>query len=217
MMNDKIQKTINEWLEGPYDNETKEQIKKLAKEDPQALFDSFSETLAFGTGGMRGVMGPGINRMNIYTVQAASQGLANYLLSLPEVNKRIFISYDSRNFSKEFAFAAASVFAANGIKVFITKNLRPTPFVSFGCRYLKCGAAVMITASHNPPEYNGYKVYFEDGAQVVAPHDRAIIREVEKITSRDMVKQDKESDLICPIGVEIDQAYFKGCFLTSSQ
>ena len=208
-MNDKIKKTITDWLEGPYDKDTKKQIKLLQKDDEKELEEAFSKNLVFGTGGMRGVMGPGINRMNIYTVQSASQGLANYLLSKPEVNKRIFISYDSRNFSKEFATAAASVFAANGIKAFITSELRPTPFVSFSCRYLKCGAAVMITASHNPPEYNGYKVYFEDGAQIVAPHDTAIIKEVEKITSIDMVKKDSGSELICPIGSEIDQAYFK--------
>jgi len=177
---------------------------------PQQLEDAFSENLKFGTGGMRGIMGIGTNRMNLYTIQMATQGLANYLLkNPPSTDKhRVFISYDSRNNSKEFATEAARVLAGNGIGVFLTSELRPTPYVSFGVREKKCSAGIMITASHNPKEYNGYKVYWSDGAQVVPPHDKGIVEEVQMVQSFDQIKlAPKNSPLIEIVSPEFDLEY----------
>jgi len=181
---------ISEWLNGPYDDETKATIKKLLIENPKEIIDAFYTTLSFGTGGLRGLMGVGTNRMNSYTVSRATQGLANYLKkeSKADTPLSVFIGYDSRHHSKSFAESAARVLAANGIHVYLCPEIRPTPFVSFGCRYKHCSAAIMVTASHNPKEYNGYKVYWNDGAQVLPPHDVGIIDEVNKITKLEQVK-----------------------------
>ncbi len=199
-----IRSRIDAWLTGPYDDKTKSEIQKLLKENPQALSDAFFKDLSFGTGGMRGIMGVGTNRMNIYTVRKASQGLANYLKNMGSV----FIGYDVRNHSKEFAITTARVLAANGIKVFLTKDICPTPMVSFGCRHFKCKSAVMITASHNPPEYNGYKVYWEDGAQITPPHDQGIIDEVHRVDKVPALAP-KDSPLIQLVGDEFDAIYLE--------
>ena len=174
-----IQSRIDSWLQPPYDRETQQSVSLLIKNDPTTLLDAFGSIISFGTGGMRGIMGVGTNRLNRYTIGSATQGLAQYLLSQVS-NPSVFISYDSRKNSALFAAETARVLAGNGIRSFLTPELRPTPFVSFGCRYHQCTAAVMITASHNPSHYNGYKVYWSDGAQVVSPHDHGIMREVAK-------------------------------------
>ncbi len=207
-----VEERINEWLNGPLDQATKDEILLLMHKDEIELINSFYTTLSFGTGGMRGLMGVGPNRMNLYTVQMATQGLANYLLSQPSKRDHhsVFISYDSRNHSLDFAMEAARVLAGNGITVYITFELRPTPFVSFGVRQKECSAGIMITASHNPKEYNGYKVFWEGGGQVVSPHDKAIMEEVKKITSFDQVKIAREkSPLIEIIDPELDDEYLE--------
>lgn len=180
------------------------------RSDPSQLEDAFSTNLKFGTGGMRGIMGVGTNRMNHYTIQMATQGLANYLLQQPLTRDRhsVFISFDSRNNSREFALESAKVLAGNGIRVYLTKELRPTPFVSFGVRQKGCSAGIMITASHNPKEYNGYKVYWSDGAQVVSPHDTAIVAEVKKISGFEQIKLALDnSPLIEWVDPELDLEY----------
>lgn len=215
IIDETTEKNIETWLSGNYDEETKSVIQKLKKTDPQKLVDAFYTNLSFGTGGLRGIMGVGSNRMNQYTVRAATQGFANYInlqKDLPK-NLSVFIGYDSRNFSSFFAEEVAKVFAANGIKAYLSKQARSTPLVSFGCRYKKCQAAVVITASHNPPEYNGFKAYWSDGAQVLPPHDKGIINEVRKIQNPDQVKiADKNHALIERIGEEIDHAYLSETF-----
>lgn len=204
---------LDQWLEGDYDAETKAAIQKMMRENPKAVVDAFYTHLTFGTGGMRGIMGVGSNRMNTYTVTAATQGLANYLLTqpAPAEGHSVFIGYDSREHSKEFAEESAKVLAASGIHVYLFPELRPTPLVSFGCRFKKCSSAIMITASHNPPEYNGYKVYWNDGAQILPPHDKNIIKEVEKIASPDQVKRvdSLQHPLIHIVGKEVDEAYLE--------
>jgi phosphomannomutase len=171
------------WLKDPnIDEKTKAEVRKLL-DHPQELTDAFFTDLAFGTGGLRGVMGAGTNRMNIYTVRKATQGLANYIQKKGRPEKGVVIGFDSRHHSFEFAREAARVLTGNGIKVFFISELRPTPYVSFACRHFNAEAAIMITASHNPKEYNGYKVYWQDGGQIVPPHDSGIIAEVEKATS----------------------------------
>lgn len=202
---------IQTWLKGPYDTETKDKIRLLLKENPKEAIDSFYTTLTFGTGGLRGLMGTGSNRMNRYTVGSATQGLANYLKKvLPRDNTpSVFIGYDSRINSRFFAEEAAKVLAGNGIHVHLCQDIRPTPFVSFGCRYKQCNAAIMITASHNPPEYNGYKVYWTDGGQILPPHDKGIIQEVNLITDYAMVKTVPNVDhsFIHPVDKSVDEAY----------
>lgn len=173
-------KRIQEWLHGPFDEGTKQEIHRLLKENPQELCDAFSQDLSFGTGGMRELMGVGTCRMNLYTIRSATQGLANYLKTQKHHPLSVLIGYDTRHHSKEFAQEAASVLAGNEISVKLLKDFCPTPFISFCCRYLHCSAAIMITASHNPPQYNGYKVYWKDGAQVVFPHDQKIVEEIKK-------------------------------------
>lgn len=182
-----IAKRIDSWLTGSYDAATKEEIRHLLATAPDQLADAFSSELAFGTGGMRGIMGVGTCRLNVYTIQFATQGLANYLLQNKK-SSSVLIGFDSRHHSQEFAETAARVLAGNGIKVYFLPELRPTPYVSFGCRHYQCDAAIMITASHNPKQYNGYKVYGADGAQVVHPQDTAIVREAGKISSLEQVK-----------------------------
>ena len=197
------------WLDGNYDAETKKQVKYLMDNDMKELVESFYKDLEFGTGGLRGVMGVGTNRMNIYTVGAATQGLSNYLkkafADLPQI--KVAIGHDCRNNSRKFAEVAADVFSANGIKVYLFDALRPTPEVSFAIRELGCQSGVILTASHNPKEYNGYKAYWNDGAQMIAPHDKNTIDEVNKITSVKDVKFRGNAELIEIIGEEIDRRY----------
>src|SRR6476661_9997084 len=169
-----ITQKVQSWLDGAYDEQTKAQIRELQKNNPDDLADAFYRNLEFGTGGLRGLMGIGTNRMNKYTVGMATQGYANYLKqSFPNEEVKVAIAYDSRNNSAFFAETAAHVFAANGIKVFLFEDLRPTPELSFAIRNLGCNGGVVCTASHNPKEYNGYKAYWDDGGQLVPPHDKA--------------------------------------------
>jgi len=205
------QKNINQWLSGPYDVETKSILQGLIEQgDQTTLTDSFYKSLEFGTGGMRGEMGVGCNRMNRYTVGAATQGFANYLLkSFPGQNIKVAIAHDSRNNSPEFTRIAADIFTANGIEVFLFPALRPTPQLSFTVRHLGCQAGLVITASHNPKEYNGYKAYWSDGSQVVAPHDKNIVAEVNAIQSITDIKFDGNSDLLHVLDQSIDEAYLK--------
>ena len=172
------------WLSEKYDANTRKQVQELIDNNPEELLESFYKNLEFGTGGLRGIMGVGSNRMNTYTVAMATQGFANYIRKMfSDVEQpKIAIAYDCRNNSKEFAQTAAEVMSANGIKVFIFNALRPTPELSFAIRELNCHAGIVVTASHNPKEYNGYKAYWNDGGQLVSPHDKNVIGEVEKIT-----------------------------------
>lgn len=191
-------KEYNFWLESEFfDEDTKSELRNIAS-DEKEIEDRFYKGLKFGTGGMRGILGAGTNRMNIYTVTKATQGLANYILEVDEAakDKGVAIAYDSRNMSPEFAKASALCLNANGIKTYIFESLRPTPELSFAVRELKCITGIVITASHNPPEYNGYKVYWEDGSQIVAPHDKNILAHVAKVQSYDEVKTIKEDDAI---------------------
>ena len=198
------------WLGDGYDEETKAAVRAmLDNEDKTDLIEAFYKDLEFGTGGLRGIMGAGTNRMNIYTVGAATQGLSNYLkkafADLPQI--KVAIGHDCRNHSRKFAEVAADVFSANGIKVYLFDALRPTPEVSFAIRELGCQSGVILTASHNPKEYNGYKAYWNDGAQMIAPHDENTIDEVNKITSVKDVKFRGNAELIEIIGEEIDRRY----------
>jgi phosphoglucomutase len=184
------QERVDKWLDGNYDADTKSAIKQLIDAgNTTELTDSFYRDLEFGTGGLRGVLGVGSNRMNRYTVGAATQGLCNYINSTfpGQDDISVAIAHDSRRMSPEFARLVADIFSANGIKVYLFSSLRPTPELSFAIRQLGCQSGIVVTASHNPPEYNGYKVYWGDGGQVVAPHDRNIIAEVDKITSIDSI------------------------------
>ena len=211
----KVEKNIidraRSWLQGNYDKETKEQVAHLIEKDPASLIDAFYKDLEFGTGGLRGIMGVGTNRMNKYTVGMATQGLANYLKKEFAGKNQIkaAIAYDNRNNSTFFAQVSANVLSANGIKVFLFDELRPTPELSFAIRYLNCQTGIVITASHNPKEYNGYKVYWEDGAQLIEPHDKNVIREVRNIQSVDEVKFDRNDELIEQVGKKIDNEYLK--------
>jgi phosphoglucomutase len=203
-----IQEKVDSWLKGNYDQATKEEIARLQKENPNELIESFYRNLEFGTGGLRGIMGVGTNRMNKYTVGMATQGFANYLkASFPGQEVRVAIAHDSRNNSRFFAETTANVFAANGIKVFLFQSLRPTPELSFAIRNLHCKGGVVCTASHNPKEYNGYKAYWDDGGQLVPPHDKNVIKEVEKIAGVDEVKWGGGESNITMIGAAIDEAY----------
>lgn len=196
------------WLEGDYDEATKKQVKYLMDNDTNELTESFYKDLEFGTGGLRGIMGAGTNRMNIYTVGFATQGLSNYLkMNFPNEEIRVAISHDSRNNSRMFAERVADIFASNGFKVFLFDALRPTPELSFAIRELKCQSGVMVTASHNPKEYNGYKAYWSDGSQVTAPHDTNIIKEVEKITEVSQVLTGRNKENITILGEEFDKIY----------
>src|ERR1043165_9440265 len=203
-----IQEKINVWLNGNFDQQTKDEIRRLQKESPDQLADAFYKDLEFGTGGLRGIMGVGTNRMNKYTVGMATQGYSNYLkASFPGKEVRVAIAHDSRNNSRFFAETTAAVFAANGIKVYLFDSLRPTPELSFAIRYFKCQGGVVCTASHNPKEYNGYKAYWNDGGQLVPPHDKNVTKEVEKIASVDEVKWNGGEANITIIGKELDEAY----------
>lgn len=199
-----------QWLEGNYNEETKKEVRQmLQNEDKRQLIDAFYKDLEFGTGGLRGIMGAGSNRMNIYTVGGATQGLSNYLLQefsdLEQI--KVVIGHDCRNNSRKFAEISADIFSANGIKVFLFEDLRPTPEVSYAIRKLGCQSGIMITASHNPKEYNGYKAYWEDGAQVLGPHDKNIIAEVNRISSIEDIKFKGNKNLIEIIGKDMDKAF----------
>ena len=205
-----IQERSTKWLTGNFDAETKEAIKKMQAENPKELAESFYRNLEFGTGGLRGIMGVGTNRMNKYTVGMATQGFANYLnQTYPGGPVRVAIAHDCRNNSRFFAETTANVFAANGIKVFLFEALRPTPELSFAIRHLGCQGGVVCTASHNPKEYNGYKAYWNDGGQLVPPHDKNVIKEVEKIASVDDVKWTGGATNITIIGKEMDEEYIE--------
>lgn len=206
-MENRTQQQVEKWLSGAYDQTTKEEIRRLVLQDPKELNESFYRTLEFGTGGLRGIMGVGTNRMNVYTVAMATQGLANYLKKSCSGAISVAVAYDCRNNSPLFAQTTADVFAANGIKVYLFDALRPTPELSFAVRVLGCQSGVVITASHNPKEYNGYKAYWNDGAQVIAPHDKNIIAEVEKIESIDQVKMTGGEVNIVMIGADLDAQY----------
>ncbi len=203
-----VLKKAQGWLDGNYDAETKKQVKYLMDNDMKELVESFYKDLEFGTGGLRGIMGVGSNRMNVYTVGAATQGLANYLKKNFEGERiRVAIGHDSRNNSRMFAERVADIFASNGFDVFLFDSLRPTPELSFAIRELKCHSGVVVTASHNPKEYNGYKAYWSDGSQVTEPHDKNIIAEVAKITDIDMIKMGSGKENITILGEDFDELY----------
>ncbi|MDX5435889.1 MAG: phospho-sugar mutase, partial [Pontibacter sp.] len=211
MIETSIRTKIDQWLAGNYDEATKSEISgMLERNEHEALSDAFYRDLEFGTGGLRGIMGAGSNRMNRYTLGMATQGLCNYLQqNFPGQEIKVAIAHDSRNNSSDFARIAADIFSANGITVYLFEELRPTPELSFAIRHLGCQSGVVVTASHNPKEYNGYKVYWNDGAQVTAPHDKNIIGEVNKITSIDEVRFQPNADKIHLIGKELDEAYIE--------
>ncbi|MDO4758985.1 MAG: phospho-sugar mutase [Rikenellaceae bacterium] len=203
-----ILKKAQQWLDGNYDAETKAQVKYLIENDPKELVESFYKDLEFGTGGLRGIMGVGSNRMNVYTVGMATQGLANYLKkNFAGEQIRVAIGHDSRNNSRKFAEHVADIFASNGFTVFLFDSLRPTPELSFAIRELNCHSGVVVTASHNPKEYNGYKAYWTDGSQVTAPHDKNIIEEVAKITDVDQILTGQNAENITILGEEFDEIY----------
>ncbi|MDF9794842.1 phosphoglucomutase [Catalinimonas alkaloidigena] len=208
-MDIKIKEKAQKWLDSNIDDESKLTIKKMLQDsNEEELVDAFYKDLEFGTGGLRGVMGVGSNRINKYTVGMATQGLSNYLLqTYPDKDISVAIAHDSRNNSRYFAQVTADVFSANGIKVYFFDDLRPTPELSFAIRTLNCDSGVVLTASHNPKEYNGYKAYWNDGGQLIAPHDKNVIREVGKIEGINAVKFDKDESKIQVIGKDIDDQY----------
>jgi phosphoglucomutase len=209
-MSEMIELNVQRWLSGNYDANTKQVILDLQANNKEALQDAFYRNLEFGTGGLRGIMGVGTNRINKYTIGMATQGFSNYLLkTYPNESISVAIGHDSRNNSRFFAETTAQVFAANGIKVFLFEALRPTPELSFAIRQLKCKAGVVCTASHNPKEYNGYKAYWDDGGQLVPPHDKNVITEVESIQSVDEVKWSGGEHNIHLMGEAMDQDYIK--------
>lgn len=216
-MDTKIKDRVNVWLNGSFDEATKNEIKKLDAENPEELTEAFYKNLEFGTGGLRGIMGVGTNRINKYTIGMATQGYANYLKkTYPGGEIRVAIAHDSRNNSRRFAEITANVMAANGIRAYLFESLRPTPELSFAIRHLGCQGGVVCTASHNPKEYNGYKAYWNDGGQLVPPHDKNVIAEVDKIVSVDEVKWNLPAgqagggkDGVQLIGKDMDEAYWQ--------
>ena len=208
---DELKKKAASWTKEPFDSDTIASVSKMIAEENEDLLESFYKDLEFGTGGMRGIMGPGTNRVNKYTIGMVSQGLANYLKKNFSDKKIISaaIAYDSRNNSRFFAETTAKVFSGAGIKAYLFESLRPTPELSFAIRELGCQSGVVITASHNPKEYNGYKVYWEDGAQIISPHDKKIIEEVAKINGIGDIDFEGRPELIEEIGVEMDKKYLK--------
>ncbi|HHT23850.1 MAG TPA: phospho-sugar mutase [Bacteroidales bacterium] len=208
----KVTERAQVWLDGNYDAETKAEVKKMLEaEDKTELIESFYKDLEFGTGGLRGIMGAGTNKMNIYTVGSATQGLSNYLISqfpdLPQIS--VVIGHDCRNNSRKFAEMVANIFSANGIKAYLFEDLRPTPEISFAIRYLGCQSGVIITASHNPKEYNGFKAYWNDGAQMIAPHDVNVINAVNEIKDVNDIKFEGNKDLIEILGEDMDNIYLE--------
>jgi phosphoglucomutase len=208
-MDASINDKVNTWLNGNYAQETKDQVRKLQQGKEAELADAFYKNLEFGTGGLRGLMGVGTNRMNKYTVGMATQGYANYLKQCFPGTVKVAIAHDSRNNSRFFAETAANVFAANGLTVYLFDDMRPTPELSFTIRELGCQGGVVCTASHNPKEYNGYKAYWNDGSQLVPPHDKNVIKEVDKILSVDDVKWTGGEERIQIIGKEMDDKYME--------
>jgi phosphoglucomutase len=204
-----VKSRAQRWLGENYDADTRKQVSDLLANNEKELIECFYRDLEFGTGGLRGIMGVGTNRMNIYTVGMATQGLANYLRKVfPGIFQiKVAIAYDSRNNSRLFAGTAANIFSANGFKVYLFEALRPTPELSFAIRYFGCQSGIVITASHNPKEYNGYKAYWDDGGQIIAPHDKQIIQEVQKIQSIDEVNFKAKRENIETIGKEVDEIY----------
>ncbi len=204
-----VQERARTWLSESYDEETRKQVKYMLEEDETELIEAFYKNLEFGTGGLRGIMGAGTNRMNIYTVGMATQGLCNYLMAqFSKLNQiKVAIAHDSRNNSRLFSETAAGIFSANGMKVFLFESLRPTPELSFAIRHFHCQSGIVITASHNPKEYNGFKAYWDDGGQIISPHDKNIIDEVQKIKSIDEVKFDGPKKNIEIIGEAFDILY----------
>ena len=205
---DAIRKKAESWLGEEFNDETRREVRDMLENDEKKLIDAFYQDLEFGTGGLRGIMGAGTNRMNIYTLGMATQGLANYIIKqCGSKGLKVAIAYDCRNNSKYFAETTADIFSANGFEVYLFESLRPTPELSFAIRHYKCHSGVVITASHNPPEYNGYKAYWNDGGQVVAPHDTGIIDEVRKIKSVSEIKFERKSEKIILIGKETDELF----------
>ena len=211
-----ILEAANEWLKPTFDNETQEAVKTMINSSPKDLEESFYKNLEFGTGGMRGVMGAGNNRINKYTLGKSTQGLSDYLHKVfPNQPLKAVIAYDCRHNSKTLAKTVADVFSANGIQVYLFSDLRPTPELSFALKYLGCQCGIVLTASHNPPEYNGYKVYWEDGGQIVPPQDEEIINTIENL-NYDKIKFDANEDLIHYIDTEVDQAFIKSSIKNAS-
>ena len=208
-MDNKTKERVQAWLDGNFDPRTRQAVADLQARNPEELNDAFYRTLEFGTGGLRGIMGVGTNRINQYTVGMATQGFANYLKTQVDGEIRVAIAYDSRNNSQAFAGITANVMGANGIKVYLFEALRPTPELSFAIRYLHCHGGVVCTASHNPKEYNGYKAYWSDGGQLVPPHDKNVILEVNNIESLDDVKWGGGEANITRIGAPIDEAFIQ--------
>ena len=213
-MEQRILERAKQWLSDQYDEETRKKVQELIDNDPNELTESFYRNLEFGTGGLRGIMGVGTNRMNIYTVAMATQGFANYIkmMNPGEKELRVAVAYDCRNNSPAFANITADVMSANGIHVFLFDCLRPTPELSFAVRELHCHAGVMVTASHNPKEYNGYKAYWNDGGQLVSPHDKNVIAEVEKIADPSMVNFKRNPALITMLDEKFDDIYLDKVF-----
>jgi phosphoglucomutase len=213
-MDQHILERAQRWLTDQYDEATRQRVKELIDNDPNELMESFYRNLEFGTGGLRGIMGVGTNRMNIYTVAMATQGFANYIKKMNPNEKelRVAIAYDCRNNSPAFANVTADVMSANGIHVFLFDCLRPTPELSFAVRELHCHAGVMVTASHNPKEYNGYKAYWNDGGQLVSPHDKNVIAEVEQIADPSMVNFNRRPELITMLDERFDDIYLEKVF-----
>jgi len=205
---EEIRKRAEAWLSPDFNEEIRNEVREMLEKDEKKLIDAFYQDLEFGTGGLRGIMGAGTNRMNIYTMGMATQGLSNYIIrQCGKEDIRVAIAYDCRNNSRLFAESAADIFSANGFDVYLFESLRPTPELSFAIRHYKCKSGVVITASHNPPEYNGYKAYWDDGGQVVAPHDEAIIDEVRKIKSVREIKFNGKKEKIHILGKETDDAF----------
>ena len=205
---DEIKRKAEEWLGSEFNEETRQEVREMLENDEKKLIDAFYQDLEFGTGGLRGIMGAGTNRMNIYTLGMATQGLSNYLIRhFGEKDIRVAVAHDCRNNSRLFAETAANIFSANGFEVYLFESLRPTPVLSFAVRHYNCRSGIVITASHNPREYNGYKAYWDDGGQVVAPHDTGIIGEVRKITSVSQIKSEGKPEKIISIGKETDDLF----------
>jgi phosphoglucomutase len=207
---DDIRQKAQTWLGNEFNRETREEVREMLEKDEKKLIDAFYQDLEFGTGGLRGIMGAGTNRMNIYTLGMATQGLSNYIIKkFGKEGIRVGIAHDCRNNSRYFSETAADIFSANGFEVYLFESLRPTPELSFAIRHYKCQSGVVITASHNPPEYNGYKAYWDDGGQVVAPHDDGIIEEVRNIKSVSNIQFKGKKERIKIIGKETDTAFLK--------
>ena len=205
-----IRNRASVWLGNEFNEETRKEVREMLEKDEKKLIDAFYQDLEFGTGGLRGIMGAGTNRMNIYTLGMATQGLSNYIINkIGNKGIRVAIAHDCRNNSRYFAETAADIFSANGFEVFLFESLRPTPELSFAIRQYRCQSGVVITASHNPPEYNGYKAYWDDGGQVVPPHDDGIIEEVRRITSVKEIRFDARKDKIKILGKETDDLFLK--------